>query len=398
MFIESGAILKGIGAIGCFYGAYSTWRTFPIPANRSKLMECFKLGNLCVVHKKSKREVKKYPAIEKVSISHDCVLFRFTIPDGLDPNDIHKHEWLFKQKFGDHITINGDVKHFTLCVYPQKIETFDYKPIETGKHKLPIYVGKSRTGIEIYDMVEHPHLLLSGETGSGKSVELRSILTTLILNLPPHRLHLYLGDMKRSEFHLFKDIEHVQKLAMDPINLTVVLKQIRKIMKQRGSFLDAYEESHIDDLPKEKQLPYIILCIDEVALLQKEKEAMEIIEEIAAIGRALGVFLILSMQRPDADVLDGKLKQCLTVRISGRQDNEMNSRIALGVTGAENISEVDKGMLLFKFKGLQRVQAPYLSLKEAKKLLKPYKKKIPLYTMQEDGNDGEDDFGVLDDD
>jgi S-DNA-T family DNA segregation ATPase FtsK/SpoIIIE len=119
--------------------------------------------------------------------------------------------------------------------------------------------------------------------------------------------------------------------------------------------------------------PTVILCIDEVALLKDDSEIMDRIEKIGVIGRALGVFLILAMQRPDADVLDGKLKQCLTVRVSFRQPDEINSRIALGNGEAAKINIADKGMAVAFHEKLELVRAPMLSFKEARELLEPLK-------------------------
>ena len=166
---------------------------------------------------------------------------------------------------------------------------FYYVPHFKGKSS-PIITGMDLNGeIEVYDMVKNPHLLNAGETGSGKSTQLRSVLSTLIQALPPDRLELYLCDLKRSEFHVFRHIEHVRGLFVSTREMVPMLQYLQKEMRRRGDILDHHEVSHIDDL--KEPLAYIFLCIDEVALLQSEKKIMELVEEISAIGRALGVFL-----------------------------------------------------------------------------------------------------------
>ena len=107
-----------------------------------------------------------------------------------------------------------------------------------------------------------------------------------------------------------------------------------------------------------------------VALLKKEKEIMRILEDVTAIGRALSTFAVLSLQRPDAEVLNGKLKQNLTVRMAFKHADGINSRITLGCEGAEDIKASESGLMLYKRDGIKRVQSPFLSLMEAKKLLK----------------------------
>lgn len=101
---------------------------------------------------------------------------------------------------------------------------------------------------------------------------------------------------------------------------------------------------------------------------------MDGIEEISTIGRALGVYLILSMQRPDADVLDGELKNNLTVRMAFHHADEINSRITIGSGEAAEIKQSEKGRMVLKLDGCQFVQGPHLELEEARELLEPYKR------------------------
>jgi DNA segregation ATPase FtsK/SpoIIIE, S-DNA-T family len=376
------AVAKAVGLVGCSWGAWRTWRSMPEPAARARLREVFRLGQLGIKRKKGKSEDFIFPVIDSVSIKQDCMQLKFTLPPGLEPDKVHKHLWLFRQKFGEDITLEGNNLAFTLRVYPSSIKSFDYDWKVVQRHidgySLPIVCGQSRDGWEVYDMVDHPHLLIAGETGSGKSVTVRQILTSIILC--GTNVHLYCADLKRSEFHLFKEI--AKEVIIEPAKLKGLLMKLKKELKRRGDMLDDAECAHVDDLPE--KLPYIVLAIDEVALLKKETACMEIIEEISAIGRALGVFLILSMQRPDADVLDGKLKNNLTVRMAFRHSDGINSRITIGTEGAEDIKQSEKGLMLLKLDRLKCVQSPHLTLPEAKKLLEPFKQKGEIVKLSED--------------
>lgn len=99
------------------------------------------------------------------------------------------------------------------------------------------------------------------------------------------------------------------------------------------------------------------------------------IEDISTIGRALGVFLILSMQRPSREVLDGKLKQNLTVRMAFQHADEINSRITIGTGGAEKLEE--PGQMIFKgSREMETVQGPFLTLDRAREILSPSRKKV----------------------
>lgn len=373
--IAAAAKLAGAGGSGA--AAWLVWRGIPEQVMRRKLMHLFRFGNLYykIVGYKG-RELREYPRIQRVTRYFDRSEAAFAIPLGMDPELIQQHEWLFRQMFGPgaELTCSEDAKTFVMQVYSTSVAPFEYdcEQIDQSieKHRLPIYVGRSRSGDVVYDMVEHPHLLIAGETGSGKSVALRSVLTTLIRSVP--EVELYCADMKRSEFHVFRGI--ARDVVMDVAGLHRIVLKLRREMKQRGDLLDRHEVAHIDDLPEWDRPPYIVLAVDEVALLKKERDIMDGIEEISTIGRALGVFLVLSMQRPDADVLDGKLKNNLTVRMAFRLPDEINSRIAIDSGEAAAIKQSEKGRMVFKLDGCKYVQGPHLDLKEAYEVLAPYRR------------------------
>ncbi|MFU1797654.1 FtsK/SpoIIIE domain-containing protein [Paenibacillus azoreducens] len=373
------AVAKLAGAGGSAAAAWFVWRGMPEQVLRRKLMHLFRFGNMYykIIGYKG-RELREYPRIKRVTRYFDRTEAAFVLPLGMDPELIKKHEWLFRQMFGAGVELScgEDAKTFVMQVYSTSVAQFEYECEQIDqsieKFSLPIYVGRSRSGDVVYDMVKHPHLLIAGETGSGKSVALRSVLTTLIRSVP--ELELYCADMKRSEFHLFRGI--ARDVVMDAVGLKRIVLKLRREMRQRGDLLDSHEVAHVDDLPEWDRPPYIVLAVDEVALLKKERDIMDGIEEISTIGRALGVFLILSMQRPDSEVLDGKLKNNLTVRMAFRHADEINSRITIDSGEAASIKQSEKGRMVFKLDGCRYVQGPHLDLKRAYEMLAPYRKEI----------------------
>lgn len=371
--------------------------------DRGSLEKVFRNADLCLTYSYGKASGKIYPKIHSVRKDDTSTTYAFSLPTGLDPKEVKKKEYCFRQVFGERIEIKGDVKRFVLTVFnrvlPSEI-TYEYKHYKehTKGLKLPILVGLDMNNEVIcYDMVKNPHLLIAGETGSGKSTQLRSILSTLILTNPPERMQLFLCDLKRSEFHLFKRVKHVQSVLTHPFEMVPTLDFLFKEMGRRGDLLDQHEVAHIDDL-KEK-LPYLVLCIDEVALLKKEKVLMSIVEDISSIGRALGIFLILSMQRPDSKIMEGALKNNLTVRMGFKCADSINARI-IGTPGSEKLNS--NGRMLLKLDGvnnLKEIQAPYLSVELAKGLLEPYKSQLenkPLESINEVPEFEETLFEVLD--
>ena len=335
---------------------------------KDTLHTCFTRARLFIRQRNDKDWVYTYPSVNGHEVFDDRQEYTFTLPIGVDPERLHKYIWVFEQGFGPHIDLVGDAATFTMRVYNKGLAQFDYNfsdiPLD-GLH-LPIVAGRSREGWEVYDMVENPQLLIAGETGSGKSTELRAILTTLILHKEPDELELYLADLKRSEFHLFRGIDHVKAVVNNRDDLKKVLDHVAKQLVIRGELCDEYEVANIVDLPF--KIPFIIVAIDEVALLKKFKPIMMIVDDLAAAGRALGIFLILSMQRPDSKLLESGIKGNMTVRMAFKHADDTNSQVTLDSSGAEELTV--KGSMLLKREGLKRVQSPYLSLMEAKRLLK----------------------------
>lgn len=324
---------------------------------------------------KQREKARIYPSIIKMEQDTKKITFVFNVPKGLSPDTFEKGLFVFKQHFNEYLDLEMNEKRGILKVYKKGLPTklkYKYSGISDSlkKKRLPIICGMNLEGdIFSFDLVKFPHVLIAGETGSGKSSHIRALLTTLIKTKGPKELRLVLGDLKRSEFHLFKQIEHVEGVYHSAIELKPALKKVQREMQRRGDMLDQEGVTSIDKL--QNKFPYIIVCIDEVVLLKKETDIMDILEEISSIGRSLGVFVILSMQRPDSKLLEGKLKVNLTVRMGFKTADKSNSKI-IGVEGAENI--VNPGRMMLKVNSsLQEIQSPELDEEVAKDLLKPHK-------------------------
>ncbi|PGS46290.1 cell division protein FtsK [Bacillus thuringiensis] len=372
-----------------------------------QLEEVFKKAKLYDEHITRGGKVPIYPSIHDVYERKESVRYTFTLPNGVDPAQIHKKWFCFQQILGENLMIEGNIKKFVLHVFHSNasLQPYDYsykkwQPL-LRQYRLPVVVGRDQFGNAIvYDMVDSntPHLLIAGETGSGKSSMVRVILATLIQHMSPEHLHLYLGDLKNSEFHFLRRVEHVKYVCMEEHEMKSMLLKLWKEVLHRRKVMEEYELGHIDEynqITKDKPLPYIFIAIDEVAMLQDEKECVTIIEKISAVGRAIGIFLMLSMQRPDAKILDGKLKLNLTVRMGFKCADLINSNI-VGTPGSENLSQ--SGQMILKLDGLKKVQAPFLALDQAKEIIEPYRLSKEQSIQKEEQEHQEDKiFGVLDD-
>jgi DNA segregation ATPase FtsK/SpoIIIE, S-DNA-T family len=357
---------------------------------KGDLQKCFRDAKIYKEIKHKGNSYKNYPTIHDVKVDHEKeeVRFVFTIPVGLNPEMITKNEWVFVQMFSTAYTLDcRKNRRFTLVVYANGFPPLQAKPFDLAKYrlaalsyKIPLLTGyDDKDNMYIIDLLKDPHILVMGETGSGKSVYLRSVLTFLYFHLKD-RAEFVLGDMKRSEFFLFRGLPTVTGVYHDANKLKAALKKVDAEMERRGDLFDAAEVPNISDYEEEtgNKLSYIIVAIDEVALLKGDDEVMNYLERISCIGRSLGVILILSLQRGDAKVLDGQLKNNLTNRAVFRTADKINSSIGLGAgveADASTISKTHKGEFYFKSEDLSLLHAPLLEVKDAKLLLEPEKTK-----------------------
>jgi DNA segregation ATPase FtsK/SpoIIIE, S-DNA-T family len=369
---------------------------------KGKLLDCFHSAEIYRTVKRDQNIRYIYPSIISVKKkeNENKTEVVFVLKNGLDPKSIKKKEFVFQQYFGKQIEIKGDIKKFVLNIYHNRLTDNLIYNFDVIQHhlngKLPILCGKNSSGKwRSFDLTKHPHLLVAGETGSGKSSMLRNILTTLIKVKSPSELHLYLADCKKSEFSIFRNVEHVKCVVNKASDIKKMLVNIQQELDKRSDLTDQYEVSHIDDLPEEERRPYIIVCIDEFVMLRKDELIMNILTEIVAIGRTLGVFAILSMQRPSSDILDTSIRANLTVRMGFKVADKTNAKI-INTEGAENIEQV--GRFKLRITNLEEIQSPYLSMEKAKELLESYKvKKVEQLESMSEEKDEQPIFGVLGD-
>lgn len=397
--------IKVIGSAGALVASVVGLNSLPDTAFRRKLSRLYHTGDICVkkeIKKQGKATTRKiFPStpLRSVQIFHDHIKATIILPNGMDPKTITDHTFLFKQVFGEFAHLEQKTeKVFQLSVYPSDMGKFAYDAKKVlklvSKMHVPVYAGMSRTGHVVYDMIESPHLLIAGETNGGKSVALRQILTTWILHIK--NLEMYCADLKLSEFHVFHKIPNV-KVVYDEDKLWSILCKVEREARKRGQLLNDHGVAHVKDVPKEHAVTTIIVAIDEVAMLdsKKGKACMQKISKVIAIGRALGIYFVMSMQRPDREVLNGKIKNCLTVRMAFRHVDIVNSQISLGQgrTQAAEIKLSQRGRAALLLDGIEFIQAPLLDIPECRELLAPFKQTTSEPEPEDDDDD--DDFPSL---
>ena len=234
------------------------------------------------------------------------------------------------------------------------------------KKELPLFLGleSESNKVIIKDIVDTNHILISGSTGSGKSVCLLSMIQSLILSKTPDELKLILIDYKGTELPLFENIPHLATPIITDTNTALLsLEWVTEEVKRRYKLIAKNKVTNIKEyneiVKKSVSLPYFVIVIDEIANLTStcKKEFNRVLQEISSMSRASGIYLILSTQRPDRTVIDGVIKANLTTKIAFKVESGYNSRIILDSYGAEKL--LGKGDALARInevEGLTRLQ------------------------------------------
>ena len=233
---------------------------------------------------------------------------------------------------------------------------------------LPLFLGlNNRNEKVIVDMVNLPHLLVAGATGSGKSVGLRTIIASLIFNKTPDEMKLILIDKKQVELTTFENMPHlIAPVITDNVAAINVLYYLYEEMKNRFRKLKRANtrniENYNDEIEGKEKLPYIVVVIDELynLLSTSRKDCEFYLSQIASMSRAVGIHLILSTQRPSADVLAGTIRANIPSRLAFKVASRINSNIILDQAGAEKL--YGKGDALFitpDHNEIERLQVAY---------------------------------------
>ena len=255
-------------------------------------------------------------------------------------------------------------------------EIVESEAFRQSRSPLTMALGKDVNGeIVVADLATMPHLLIAGSTGSGKSVALNSMITSLLYKSTPDELRLILVDPKRLELGLYGGIPHLYtpiiaepKLAANALrNAVREMERRLKLLATRGvrnigqynRLCDEGQQGLFENLRESddnRPLPYIVIIIDELAdlMIIDAANVEESITRLAQMARAVGIHLILATQRPSVDVITGLIKANFPARMSFRVATKIDSRTILDAQGAESL--LGKGDMLFLPPGTSRFQ------------------------------------------
>ena len=264
----------------------------------------------------------------------------------------------------------------TLVYLKEVIESKEYKKPES---LLKLALGKDISGAPIVtELDDMPHLLIAGATGSGKTVCVNSIISSLLFNATPDELKFIMIDPKRVELAAFNGLPHLlAPVVTEPKKVSHTLSWVVDEMERRYVLFAEVTVRNIDGYNKKAKrenfviLPYIILIIDELAdlMLVSAQEVENMITRLAQLSRAVGIHIIIATQRPSVDVITGVIKANFPARISFKVASKVDSRTVLDVNGAEKL--LGKGDMLFMEPGTPkpvRAQGCLVSDEEIEKL------------------------------
>ena len=287
--------------------------------------------------------------------------------------------------------------------------------------KLKLAIGKGTLGdISILDLVEMPHLLIAGTTGSGKSVSLNTIIVSLLYQLKPEEVKFVIIDPKKVEMSLYRGLENHYLLKFNGIDESIItkkdnailaLRSLEKEMDSRYDLLAAAGKRNISEynemMKKSKKdlMPYIVLMIDELAdlMMHSPRDVEAPIARLAQLARAVGIHLIVATQRPSVDVITGVIKANFPARIAFQVATKIDSRTILDENGADKL--IGKGDMLYQKPGSPapvRMHGAFITLKEIEDLVnhissQPKPNEVIIETYREESSSMVDGDGIDDD-
>jgi len=266
---------------------------------------------------------------------------------------------------------------------------------QNAKSKLTACLGVDVTGAPVFmDLAKMPHLLIGGTLATGKTVCINSIITSLLYRNTPEELKLVLIDPRNTNFYLYENLPHLLIPVITPIKKAVgALASAVNEMERRFELMIQANVRSIKDYnalaekhPVIQKLPYIVLIIDELAdlILTLGDDFEDSIVRLAQKGRAAGIHMILSTQRPSTDTITGNIKANVPSRIAFCTASAVDSRIILDTPGAEKLS--GQGDMLYAPIGTQgaiRVQGAYVSDREIASVVEFIHSQMPPISYDE---------------
>lgn len=254
------------------------------------------------------------------------------------------------------------------------------------KNKLAFALGKDISGDSVIaELNKMPHLLVAGATGSGKSVCINGIITSILMRAKPHEVKLMMIDPKKVELNVYNGVPHLlTPVVTDPKKASRALQKVVAEMERRYDLfsdtgtrnIEGYnnyvKRMNMEEEEEQPLLPYIVVIVDELAdlMMVASNDVEDAITRLAQMARAAGIHLVIATQRPSVDVITGVIKANIPSRIAFSVSSQTDSRTILDSGGAEKL--LGRGDMLFLPVGLSkpvRIQGAFLSDEEVERVV-----------------------------
>jgi S-DNA-T family DNA segregation ATPase FtsK/SpoIIIE len=299
-------------------------------------------------------------------------------------------------------------KDFNIVALRRILDELDFEA--TGS-KLTFALGRDVAGkAQAVDLARMPHLLIAGATGSGKSVMVNALITSLLCEATPNEVRLILMDLKRVELAAYNGLPHLLvPVITEPEKAKAALNwavnemegRYRRLAGATARNIRAFNETRVDPADR---MPYIVIVIDELAdlMMREGKNVEDPIVRLAQKARAVGIHMVLATQRPSVNVVTGLIKANFPSRIAFAMASQIDSRTILDAPGAEDL--IGRGDMLYQPSDLPRpirMQGVFVSDPEIGRVVQHWKDQIddPHYdlTIIETGDEGTGHAGDADD-
>ncbi|UZJ77115.1 FtsK/SpoIIIE family DNA translocase [Fictibacillus sp. KU28468] len=265
-------------------------------------------------------------------------------------------------------------------------EVLESSQYQKQTSRLAIGLGRDISGEPIFaELSRMPHLLVAGATGSGKSVCINGIITSILMRAKPHEVKMMMIDPKMVELNVYNGVPHLlAPVVTEPKKAAQALKRVVSEMERRyelfshsgtrniEGYNDSIKRQNNESGAKQPSLPYIVVIVDELAdlMMVASGDVEDAIIRLAQMARAAGIHLIIATQRPSVDVITGIIKANIPSRIAFSVSSQTDSRTILDMGGAEKL--LGRGDMLFLPSGASkptRIQGAFLSDQEVEKIV-----------------------------
>lgn len=304
-------------------------------------------------------------------------VYIYSIPKGLSTSDFEEYKEAMEQQFDNKIDIKYENKRIIIEEITSKLKNnYPYTlPTREDIDGFRIPIGCSIYGTEYIYPNKIPHTLISGTTGSGKSVCTKSILTSILNMFNEKECEVILIDFKMVELNLYKNCKQVVKFAYESEEAVEIIADLLEECKRRYQLFQDANVTNLSEYNKkfpDKKLKHQFIFIEEFVMFSEEKVGMKMLRKLASLSRASSQFIFLSCQRPDNTVIDNVFKANVGNRLCFRTEDSKNSIVILDREGAENLKGNGNGIFKTGAKDIE-FQGYNIQDEDIEKYIKKYK-------------------------